>query len=242
MKKLVIGCLLAIASTSFGQEATGEVDGYLRDAHTNQLVFGARVFIIDMDRVYQTRTGPDGEFRISAIPAGNYMLNIIHGTDTMKNISAVVPVEGICRMGEIKFDSKVLIITGMMVKANSTIKLIDGNLPVARIDQEIIKSSPAKFDQKSLIATMSSDVKLTDDGELVFRGARKGDMLYLVDGIKGRGVSNLPSCSLGSITVYSGGLPAKYGDTTGGAVIVETLGYFDLYRSWVGQQIREGKM
>ncbi len=234
--------MLVIAGTSFGQGATGEVDGYLRDAHTNQLVYGARVFINDQDRVYQARTGTEGEFRISAIPAGTYMLNIIHGTDTMRNILAVVPVEGICRMGEIEFDSKVLKIKGMDATANSKIVMIDGNLPVRSIDQETIKASPAKFSQLELIASMTTDVKLTDDGQLVFRGARKGDMLYLVDGVKGRAVSNLPSCSLGSITVYSGGLPAKYGDTTGGAVIVETLGYFDLYRTWVGQQIKEGKM
>jgi len=240
MKRIIIGCLLAIAGTSFGQ-GTGEVNGYVRDAKTNQTIFGAKVFINDLDRVYQVRTGTEGEFRLSGIPAGNYMLNIISGEDTMKNIAAAIPVDGICRLGDIKFNSKVQILKGMVVKASSTVRLIDGDLPVARIDQEIIKSSPAKFDQKALIASMS-DVKLTDDGELVFRGARKGDMLYQVDGVKGRAISNLPSCSLGSITVYSGALPAKYGDTTGGAVIVETLGYFDLYRDWVGKQIREGKM
>ena len=234
--------MLAIAGTSFGQGATGEVTGYVRDAKTNQTVYGARVFINDIDRVYQARTGTQGEFRISGVPAGDYMVNIISGEDTMRNIAATVPVDGLCRLGDIKFDSKILILDGATVTATGSIRMIDGNLPVTSIDQEIIKTSPAKFDQKSLIASMTSDVKLTDDGELVFRGARKGDMLYQVDGIKGRAIANLPSCSLGSITVYSGGLPAKYGDTTGGAVIVETLGYFDLYRTWVGQQIKEGKM
>jgi hypothetical protein len=32
--------------------------------------------------------------------------------------------------------------------------------------------------------------------------------------------------------VYTGGLPAKYGDILGGAVILETKSYFDLYRQW----------
>jgi len=237
-----MGCMLAIASTSIGQGALGEVNGIVRDGSTNQIVYGAVVFIKDNDQVYQAKTDETGSFRISAIPAGNYLLNIRYNGDTMKNIPAVIPMDAICRMGEIKFDSKVLIIKGANVTAKSTIKMIDGNLPVTQITQEMIKSSPAKFDQKALIASMTTDVRLTDDGELVFRGARKGDMLYLMDGIKSDRVGTVPSCAIGRIMVYSGGLPAKYGDTTGGVVVMETLSYFDLYRDWVGEQIKAGKM
>jgi hypothetical protein len=32
--------------------------------------------------------------------------------------------------------------------------------------------------------------------------------------------------------VYSGAIPAKYGDTTGGVVVMETLSYFDLLREY----------
>jgi hypothetical protein len=79
---------------------------------------------------------------------------------------------------------------------------------------------------------MSSEVKLSEDGELMFRGARKGDMIYVLDGIKSNEVFNVPSCSIARMMVYTGGLPAKYGDTLGGAVILETKSYFDLYRQW----------
>jgi hypothetical protein len=79
---------------------------------------------------------------------------------------------------------------------------------------------------------MSSEVKLSEDGELMFRGARKGDMIYVLDGIKSNEVFNAPSCSIARMMVYTGGLPAKYGDILGGAVILETKSYFDLYRQW----------
>lgn len=234
--------MVAIATASFGQGALGEVDGVVRDAKTNQTVFGAHVFIKDNDRIYQAKTNPDGSFRISAVPAGTYLLNIKYYEDTMKNIVADVPMDGICRLGEIKFDSKILMVKGADASAKGTIKLIDGNLPVTQIDQDMIKSSPAKFDPKALIASMTTDVRLTDDGELVFRGARKGDMLYMMDGIKSDKVGTVPSCAIARIMVYSGGLPAKYGDTTGGVVVMETLSYFDLYRNWEGEQIKAGKM
>ena len=84
---------------------------------------------------------------------------------------------------------------------------------------------------------MSSEVKVTADGDLVFRGARKGDMIYMMDGIKSNSISNVPSAAIGRIKVYTGGLPAKYGDTLGGAIVMETLSYFDLYRQYETAQL-----
>ena len=82
---------------------------------------------------------------------------------------------------------------------------------------------------------------MTNDGELVFRGARKGDMLYLMDGVKTTSIGNVPSSSIGRMMVYTGGLPAKYGDTLGGVVVMESKSYFDLYRKWEAEEIRAGR-
>ena len=86
---------------------------------------------------------------------------------------------------------------------------------------------------KTLATSMSSEIKVDDDGQLMFRGARKGDMIYMVDGIKANDVVNIPSSAIGNMMVYTGALPAKYGDTLGGVVVVETKSYFDLYRAWM---------
>jgi hypothetical protein len=104
------------------------------------------------------------------------------------------------------------------------------------MSSEEIKRSPLKFNQTAMIAAMSSDIKVADDGQLVFRGARKGDMIYMMDGVKMNAVSKVPSCSIGEMMVYTGGIPAKYGDTTGGVVVMETKSYFDLYREWKSSQ------
>jgi len=244
MKKIILGCMLAIASTSIGQASLGEVSGTVLNGKSNEIIYGAQVYIEDGDKKYQARTDTEGYFRMSAIPAGNYLVNIIHDGDTMKNISANVQMDAICRLGEIKFISKfqnvgTVIITG---KDPNRIKMIDGNLPVTQISYKEIQKSPSKFDPKGMVAYLSSDVRLTDDGELVFRGARKGDMLYLLDGVKTSDIGSIPSCAIGRMMVYSGGLPAKYGDTMGGVVVMETLSYFDLYRDWYGEQVKAGKL
>ena len=43
-------------------------------------------------------------------------------------------------------------------------------------------------------------------------------------------LTGVPPDAINSMTVYTGGLPARYGDVTGGVVAIETKSYFDLYQ------------
>ena len=162
----------------------------------------------------------------------------------MQNIQIEVPMNGIARMGDINFDGGVQKLGVINVIANrDEIVMIDGNLPVKEISAKEIAKSPAKFDLKALITSISSNVQQAADGSLTIRGARKGDMIYMVDGIKVRGdAGQIPSAGIGYMQVYTGGLPAKYGDTLGGVVVIESKSYFDLYRAWEAEQIRNGNM
>jgi outer membrane receptor protein involved in Fe transport len=151
-------------------------------------------------------------------------------------------MDGICNAGTIKFISGVLNLGPVDASANGKgIKLEYGFLPVKALTSEEIERSPDKFNIKNLVTSMSPDVKVSEDGELMFRGARKGDMVYMMDGMKSNEVSTVPSCAIGRVMVYTGGLPAKYGDTLGGVVVMETKGYFDLYRQWEATEIKTGK-
>lgn len=237
----MIGVLLSFGS--FSQGALGEVKGTILEGDTEASAFGAHVFIVSGGQQYNSRTDDRGSFRISGIPAGKYILNVSYLGDTMNNIMVNVPMDGIYQAGDIHFKSSVLNIEVINVSYNrDELKLIDGDLPVTRLTAEEITRSPVKTDIKALINSMSSDVRMTNDGELVFRGARKGDMLYLMDGVKTASVGNVPSASIGRMMIFTGGLPAKYGDTLGGVVVMETKSYFDLYRAWESEQIRAGKM
>lgn len=244
MKNALIMIALLIAGQVSAQQALGEVVGEITEGETIYGLVGAKVFINDGTRVYQARTDFDGRFRISAVPAGKYFVNIQFESDTMRNVPVNVPMNGIGNIGKIAFDVKYIEIEGGNATAFSNeMKLIDGNLPVATLTAEEIALSPVKFDLKSLITSMSSNVQQTADGSLVIRGARKGDMIYMVDGVKVRGdAGQIPSVSIGYMQVYTGGLPAKYGDTLGGVVVIESKSYFDLYRTWEAEQIRAGKM
>lgn len=241
MKKGLLVLFLGCTLGAWGQGALGEVVGEVVDLKSGEIVYGAEVFIDDNGTRYRSRTDVDGRFRISAVPAGTHFLSIRYASDTMPNIRVEVPMDGIANTGIIEFTSNILTIATMNAKADDgRMKLVYGSLPTKEITSEDIVNSSAKNDIKGLLTSISTDVRMTNDGELVFRGARKGDMLYLMDGVKTSEVGTVPSSSIARMKVFSGGLPAKYGDTLGGVVVMESKSYFDLYRKWEAEQIRDG--
>lgn len=232
MKNLITAVLLMISVSSSAQEALGEVQGYLYDKTSKEELISAHVFIKDMDKIYQVMSGTDGSFRISAIPAGTYTLQVRYMGDTARIHPVHIKMNSITQLGKLELDfEKMRRLPDFVFRPKPN--LITGDLPIPQLTGDEIARTPGKFDPKSLIIGMSSEVRMTDDGELVFRGARKGDMIYMVDGIKANEVVRVPSVAIGNMMVYTGALPAKYGDTLGGVVVVETKSYFDLYRAWM---------
>lgn len=237
MKKIVLGCLVAFPFLSFSQGALGEVVGKVVLKKDQSVLEGAKVQTTSNGAIYRAMTDENGRFRISAIPAGNYTFSVIFYDDTLDNITGRVPLDGIESLGVIEFYSKKTTLVGEVpVKPSLKIRIRYAEPEVMELSQEDIERRPDKFNVKQMIASSTGGVQLTDDGELVFRGARKGDMIYMLDGIKMNDAVNIPSAAIGSMKVYTGGVPAKYGDTTGGVVVMETLSYFDLYRDWQNKQ------
>ncbi|MBC9811338.1 carboxypeptidase-like regulatory domain-containing protein [Crocinitomicaceae bacterium CZZ-1] len=230
MRKLMIAALLMTGYSSSAQVALGEIQGYLVEKSTKEPVPLTHVFIRDLDKVYQVISDEEGMFRISAIPAGTYALQIRYEGDTIKVDPVQIKMNSITQLGKIELAPIQQLGT---VYITPGVRLIDGDLPIPQLTGDEIAKSVAKFDPKGLITSMSSEVRIADDGSLVFRGARKGDMIYMIDGIKANDVVTVPSSAIGSMMVYTGALPAKYGDTLGGVVVVETKSYFDLYRAWM---------
>jgi hypothetical protein len=230
MKKLLAVWMLVLAGSTFGQTATGDVVGTIIYKKDKTTLIGAKAVIEDNGKKFQAMSDVDGRFRIVSIPSGKYTMRITFQGDTLNNIPVDVPIEAYCNLGTIEFEQKV--VDYKVVTVNAGMRLVMGELPIKELTAKDIAKSSIKFDMKSMVASMSTDVHMSEDGELMFRGARKGDMIYVLDGIKCNDVFNVPSCSISKMMVYTGGLPAKYGDTMGGAIVVETKSYFELLRNY----------
>ncbi len=247
MKKIITFTVLAFSSWAYSQQSTGDVIGaVVENNETKAPVVDARVFIIDngSGSVYNAKTDLDGRFRITAIPTGNYILNILYMGDTMTNIDVNVPIDSYANLGDIKFNGGVLNVlsTTVVAEDETRIRLINGDLPVPELNAKTIGESALRSNIGKLVASMSPEIKISEDGELVFRGARKGDMIYYMDGVKTTALYPIPSAAIARLKAYTGGLPAKYGDTLGGVIVMETKSYFDLYREWYGEELKAGRI
>lgn len=243
MRTLLFLGMLAVSSATFAQTTNGDIIGTLVDPKTGEGIYGAYVMTTRGEAIFRETTDPDGRFRMSAVPAGLYDVIFIYMGDTVKAPRVVdVSPDGFGDLGTVKFTSDNPSVTDLGdVVITDRLVLSRGVAPEIKLTAKDIKISPAKFDVKALVTGMTSEVRQTEDGSLVFRGARKGDLIYYIDGVKMTAVQNVPSASMGYVMVYSGAIPAKYGDTNGGVIVVETKGYFDLLREYNARTSLNGR-
>ena len=235
IKNLFGMSLLFLASFSFGQGSMGDIMGTIFEkSEGNEPAFLAKVWVENSGAKIGAIVDEEGRFRISAVPVGTYKLYGQYGLDSLtQDIVFKVEANGIANIGRIDILEDIQIEDDVVIRGQISAPLINfGDAGQKRIDVLDIMQSPVRNSPADLIASKNSDIKVTDDGELIIRGARAGDMAYFIDGIKTQEVKAIPSCAIGGITVYSSAIPAAYGDTTGGVIIMETKSYTDLYRTW----------
>ncbi len=232
MKKLIFSAMSALLlSATFAQNMNGEIIGKVIDGEDNQPLYGVRVWVEVGDSKLLGMSNIEGRYRISAVPPGTYTVFLAYKKDTVQVANQFVKPDGICSLPEFTF-SNTLETSTVYIETYREPLIHIGNEGMCHLSPADIKVSINRQDVLALIENMSSDIQKTSSGELIIRGSRPGDVIYFVDGIKTDRLGTFPGSSIGGVTVYTGGIPAKYGDTTGGVVILETNSYFDLYRAW----------
>lgn len=231
MKKisLLIG-LLTIALFTVAQNF-GEIHGRVL-FEDGSAVPSANISVETLSGQKVSISDTDGNFRIKPLVPTTYtVVTSFIGchNDTIKNV--VVHPNKIYLIGDITLieDSKSL--PDVVILAVGGAKLIDPEATgLTTRTYEQLKTSPLAKTPMKYLTTMNSAITQGSNGELYFRGSRAGAIQYHIDGVKmTTNISNVPSAAIGSIQVYTGGVPAKYGDTTGGVVVIETRSFMDLY-------------
>jgi hypothetical protein len=226
---------LLFASLVFGQNSFGEITGYLfesNDSDASPAPF-AKVWVEDNGSKIGALTDENGKFRISAVPAGLYRLYGNYNGDSLEHyLTFEVVSNGIENIGRTYILKDVQEEDEFTLYAPPSDLINIDDIGEQRISALDIKNSPNIRQPALLIAGRNSEIKVSDNGDLMIRGARSGDMAYFIDGIKMRGMSGIPGAAIGGMTVYSSAIPAKYGDTAGGVIVMETKSYADLYRRW----------
>ncbi|NNE55933.1 MAG: TonB-dependent receptor plug domain-containing protein [Flavobacteriales bacterium] len=199
----------------------------------------ANVQLLSADLSKGIVTELDGKFKLKPLVPGIYTLKIsamsyapIEVTDILVSPDKITFLSDLT----LRPDPEKL---GVAEKIEYVVPLIDpDNTGMQTITAEEIKNQPEVKNIATFVAKTTPGVTTNAEGtELYFRGSRAGTALYFVDGVKiiGR-APKIPQSGIGSINVYTGGVPAKYGDVTGGVIVIETKNYFDLYNKKVQRQ------
>jgi len=232
MKKLLFPLIALVLGCGAMAQSLGEIQGTVLDEAQQPLPF-ANVVTTYGDQLIGATTDERGRFVLKPLNPGTYTVRILYVGLLPKEITGVlVNPDKITRlMGEVLVANNTL--PEFSVEARRwEPPLIDPEEPSKlTVIAAQFESNPLRKSPVSMIASLSPDIyKAPGSNELYFRGSRSDAMAYFVDGVKVSGsLTGVPSDGIASITMYTGGLPARYGDVTGGVVAIETKSYLDLY-------------
>lgn len=241
MKKLIYTSILIIATMNlFGQSNFGTLKGTVIEKATNEPIPFAHVSVKYGEKKFMTATDIDGKFTIKPLNPGTYNLEITFvGLDTLRKTGIAIDPDKITFLNNLKMTEGNML-TGIQIEW--TPDLIDPeDTKIKTIRAKDIAVLPVRNNINMIAQSLSSEISTSEDGnEIYFRGSRNGDVIYFIDGVKITGGRPLlPSSSIQTMRVYTGGIPAKYGDMMGGVIMVETKSYFDYYNIWKGKKEME---
>ena len=209
-----------MANIDYAQVATGAVTGLVWDEIEEDYAPFVHVEIIGGTATYIAQTDIDGRYRIDSVPVGTYDARCInYGDTTYAEYNFKVLEDGIAFVNiTIKQVELIVCFWAPPYKTPERPEL----------NRKEIQQSTNRFQLQVLVSGITSNIQLNQENELQFQGYRNNGFLQLIDGVKTLEFSRIPSATLKHIMVYNGFIPARYGDTNGGVIVIETLSYFDL--------------
>lgn len=226
---LIVVSLLLTVSYGFSQSGLGSIRGTVTDGNSEEPIAFAKVKISLNGSVKGGATTDfDGKFQINSVDPGSYDVEVSsqEGHQPIKLTGVIVSSDQITFLDDLKMTvpSDVLEITEVQVIAYK-VPLIDrdGGASGATITREDIARLPVRS-AAGVAGTVGGVNSNEGSGAISVRGSRSDGTFFFIDGIKVRGSASLPKSAIEEVKVITGGLPANYGDATGGIISVTTRG------------------
>lgn len=236
LKKLTVLVAVIFAVTvSYAQVGQGTIKGKMVDKSNGEpLPFANVVVLKGGSQVAGTMTDFDGKYTIPALTPGKYTLQATYvGYQPIKVDNIVVNSGKITIVPDIKAGQ------GAGISLDE-FEVIEYEVPLISADQTssggtITREDIARMPGRSAtsIAQTVGGVYSQDNGsdDLNIRGSRSSSTIVYIDGVRVRGSQNLPNSAIEEVSVVTGGIPAQYGDATGGVVNITTRG---ASKDWFG--------
>lgn len=227
MKKVVAISVFVLFSVIGFAQRNSQINGRVMDKETGESVIGANVSVQFGGELIGTVTDYDGYFKLKPLPANTFSVSVSYTGMQPHDIEVTLNPNQIYVLPDI-FLSKGVGLKPIKVVAKTMVN--PEETAVITMKAADLQLLPNNKNPVEMLDVVSPGVQVTEDKQVIMRGARPGSNAYYVDGMRVRSIDGgLPPGSIKSMSVYTGGVPAMYGDLTGGVVVIETNSYFDLY-------------
>lgn len=225
IKRLLLLSVLIVSAIGItkAQIGTGGVYGTVKDDKTGEAIPFANVVILQAEQIVTgTTTDFDGKYKIKSLkPGSDYTIKAsVVGFPPQAQSGVVVKAE---QNIEVSFKMTAGIKLDEIVVVDYKVPLIekDGGSSVTVSGDEI-----AKMPSRGANAAVTTVAGVQDNDGAIgsIRGTRSGSTDTYIDGVKVRGSASLPQAAYEQVKVLTGGIPAQYGDVTGGVISITTKG------------------
>lgn len=228
LRKLLTVLLIGTLFAASGQQRPGELRGQVTDKKTGEPVPLANVIVkLDGEAVSGTTTDFDGRYVLKPIEPGRYTVEFSFlGYATQPFSGVIISPNKITTLNSgLTEEAEVL---GTVDVIEYTVPLIDPDKQGKTTTGEEIQNLPQR--DVASIASTAAGVYQQDDGSGInVRGSRSDATDVYIDGIKVRGATTIPQSAIDQLTIITGGVPAQYGDATGGIISMTTRGPSNKY-------------
>lgn len=216
---LIVLYLFLFVGGVFAQDGSGTIKGKVTDATTNKPAIGV-VIVLKLNGVMKTRVKTDvkGNFGFHNLVAGKYDLELKFPPYPMVTVQdVIVKSEGVVFLDDLKMGAKEIIIKKAPPKINPS-------GPTGQTFTAADMKQMGARDATSIAAQTAAVTQVEGSGGLNIKGSSSDASQYMMDGIKMRGTPTLPKEAMQEVAVITGGIPANYGDVTGGIISITTKG------------------
>ncbi len=223
MLRKIYSIIALVCFSSFAFAQTGTLKGVINDAMSGEPIPFANIIIEKSGSQYAgTTTDFDGKYTIKPIEPGSYSVKATFvGYQTIEITGVIISANKIT-FQDVKLQEGVALGEIRIIEYKKPL-LDQDNLSGETKTAEEIVALPTR--SVASVASTTAGIYQKDEGDAVnMRGSRENATAYYVDGIKVRGALGVPTSGIEQITVVTGGLPAQYGDATGGIIAVTTKG------------------
>lgn len=207
---------------------TGEIQGKLTDENGKGVGFAQVRIVEDEEGNVPTskgaRTDAKGRYTIKGLSPGSYYV-MAKALGKPKVVEQIQVYVGRPATLNFSLEQKSTVISGVTIKTKrKTKKIIDVFTPKENVvSAEDVKNNSVR-DVNSLAGATGQVVQEDMGAALNVAGGRDDGNTYFIDGVKVTGSSSIPPSAIGQIEIITSGVPAKYGDATGGVISITSKG------------------